>query len=173
MDATEPATELDRRFSSPEATPRTWDDARHQLAGAEVYWLSTVRPDGRPHVTPLIGAWVDDALHFCTGPDERKARNLAENPSCVLTTGCNTIGDGLDVIVEGTARHVTDEALLQRVADAYRIKYGRDWTFIVEDGAFRHQADPDGGLALVFEVAPTTAFAFGKGEPFSQTRYRF
>jgi hypothetical protein len=48
---------------------------------------STVRPDGRPHVTPLIAVWHAGALWFATGPEERKARNLAENPSCVLTPG--------------------------------------------------------------------------------------
>ena len=49
-----------------------------------MYWLSTVRPDGRPHVTPLLGIWLDGALYFCTGPDERKAKNLARNPRCIL-----------------------------------------------------------------------------------------
>jgi len=169
MRATEPAIEIDERFSSPDATARAWADARSELAGAEIYWLSTIRPEGRPHVTPVIVVWVDDALYFCTGPDERKAKNLAGNPSCVLTTGCNSIGEGLDVVVEGTAERVGDEALLQRVADAYLAKYGGDFTFTVEDGAFRHEA----GTAQVFEVAPTTAFAFGKGDAFSQTRYRF
>ena len=31
----------------------------------------------------------------------------------------------------------------------------------------------EGGEALVFEVRPTLAFGFGKGEQFSQTRWRF
>ena len=172
MRANEPAIEIDERFSSPEATARTWADARTQLAGAEIYWLSTIRPEGRPHVTPLIAVWVDDALYFCTGPDERKAKNLAGNPSCVVTTGCNTIGEGLDVVVEGAAERVRDDGLLQRVADAYVAKYGPDWTFSVEDGAFHHGPE-DATAALVFEVAPSTAFGFAKGEPFSQTRYRF
>ncbi len=173
MPTTEPATELARRFSSPEATPRPWADARTHLSRAEIYWLSTVRPDGRPHVTPVIGVWVAEALYFCTGTDERKAKNLAENPRCVLTTGCNTIGEGFDVVVEGSAANVAEETLLTLVADAYVAKYGSDWTFRVEDGGFRHDDDPDGGTALVFEVAPSTAFGFGKGDPFSQTRYRF
>lgn len=169
MQATEPMVELGADFSSPDATPRPWAEARAQLERAELFWLSTVRPDGRPHVTPLIAVWVDDALYFCTGPDERKAKNLAENPSCTLTTGCNALGEGLDVVVDGHAVNVRDEAKLRSVADAYVAKYGSAWTFTVRDGAFHH----DGGTALVFEVAAATAFAFGKGEPFSQTRYRF
>jgi hypothetical protein len=141
-----------------------------QLQQAELFWLSTVRPDGRPHVTPLIAVWVDDPLYFCTGPDERKAKNLAENRSCILITGCNTLGERLDVILKGNAASVREKAKLQRVADAYLAKYGSDWTFTVRDGAFHHK---DGGIAVVFAVAPSTVFSFGKGEPFSQTRYRF
>jgi hypothetical protein len=41
------------------------------------FWLSTARPDGRPHVTPFIAVWLDEALWFCTGADELKAKNLA------------------------------------------------------------------------------------------------
>ena len=77
-----------------------------------MYWLSTVRPDGRPHVTPLLGIWQDGALYFCTGPDERKAKNLARNPHCILTTGCNRL-DGLDLVVEGQATKVSDPAELR------------------------------------------------------------
>jgi len=174
MPRTKPAEEIDHRFSSPEAKARSWADARDQLARAEIYWLSTIRPEGpgRPHVTPLIAIWLDNALYFCTGPEERKAKNLAANPNCILTTGRNTIDDGLDVVVESTAKQVSDEALLHRLADAYVEKYGSEWTFAVREGTF-HQDVEGGGPALVFEVAPTTAFAFGKGEPFSQTRYRF
>jgi len=58
-----PVTELSA-FSSADATPTEWSQARDELAGAEVYWLSTVRPDGRPHVTPLLGIWLEGALYW-------------------------------------------------------------------------------------------------------------
>ena len=164
-----PVTDLADRFSSPGATPRPWPEVESLLGEAELYWLTTVRPDGRPHVTPLIGVWLDGALFFCTGGDERKAKNLARNAACALTTGCNTANDGLDVVVEGDALRTRDEALLRRLAEAYVAKYGQDWAFTVVDGAFEHQ----GSTALVFEVRPRTVFGFGKGEPYSQTRYRF
>jgi hypothetical protein len=77
----EPITELGA-FSSPSSTPSEWSLGRAALTNAEVYWLSTVRPDGRPHVTPLRGVWLVGAMYFCTGPDERKAKNLAENRHC-------------------------------------------------------------------------------------------
>ena len=54
MARSEPVIELDSRFSSEDASATTWADAREQLERAQVYWLSTVRADGRPHVTPLI-----------------------------------------------------------------------------------------------------------------------
>ncbi|NEE25584.1 pyridoxamine 5'-phosphate oxidase family protein, partial [Streptomyces sp. SID7982] len=107
-----PATELDARYSSEGATARPWPETAAVLADAPLYWLSTVRPDGRPHVTPLIGVWSQGALHFCTGPQERKARNLAANPEVVLTTGANTLDSGFDVVVEGRADRVTDHERL-------------------------------------------------------------
>ncbi len=60
-----PVTELSA-FSSPDATPTAWSRARDELADADLYWLSTVRPDGRPHVTPLLGVWLEGALYFST-----------------------------------------------------------------------------------------------------------
>jgi hypothetical protein len=90
-------------------------------------------------------------------------------PSLCPDDRCNALGEGLDVIVEGEAVNVRDDAPLRRVADAYLAKYGSDWTFTVRDGGFHHH----GATALVFKVVPSTAFSFGKGEPFSQTRYRF
>jgi Pyridoxamine 5'-phosphate oxidase len=102
----EPVTDLGA-FSSDGAVAAEWATALADLQGAEVYWLSTVRPDGRPHVTPLLGVWLDGALYFCTGPAERKAKNLAQNPNCVLTTGCNGLDDGLDLVVEGAATKVS------------------------------------------------------------------
>ena len=168
MAGREPETDLDARFSMDGTTPTLWAVGLKRLADAEVYWLSTVRPDGRPHVTPVLSVWLDGSLYFCTGPDERKARNLATNPHCVLTTGCNVLKQGLDLVVEGDATRVTDDVTLERVAEQYESKYGRDWRFTVRAGAFHSES----GEGWVYEVAPSVAFGFGKGE-FSQTRWRF
>ncbi len=165
-----PATELHTGYSSGGATARPWPEAAAVLTDAPLYWLSTVRPDGRPHVTPLIGVWSDDALHFCTGPQERKAHNLAANPEVVLTTGANTLDSGFDVVVEGRADRVTDHERLTALAREWEAKYGSDWHFDVEDGSF---VQAEAGHAQVVAVRPRTAFGFGKGEPYSQTRYRF
>jgi hypothetical protein len=83
---TEPVTELDARYGEEGVSAVPWREAERTLATAELSWLSTVRPDGQPHVTPLITAWHDGALWITTGPEEQKARNLAANPRCTLTT---------------------------------------------------------------------------------------
>ncbi|MER7663907.1 pyridoxamine 5'-phosphate oxidase family protein [Streptomyces sp. NPDC096193] len=168
MVAKSPVTELDARYSEEKSTASDWSEAVDRLRTAEVFWLSTVRPDGRPHVTPLIAVWHDGGLHFCTGPDERKAKNLRENREVVLTTGANALNEGYDLVLEGTAATVSDEARLRALAGAYVEKYGADWTFEVHDGAFVG----DGGTALVFRVEPRTAFGFAKS-PYGQTRWQF
>ncbi|WP_431040836.1 pyridoxamine 5'-phosphate oxidase family protein [Streptomyces sp. P1-3] len=179
----EPQTDLDARYSSPDATATPWAEAVSRLEKAEIFWLSTVRPDGRPHVTPLMTVWMDGALHFTTGERERKGLNLAANPHVVLTTGTNAYSEGCDLVVEGEAVRITDEKRLVELAAAWEAKYGPDWHFDVRDGAFSlattTAAPPpteetrDAGRAVVFEVSPRTAFGFGRGEGFSQTRWRF
>jgi len=165
----EPVTNIDPRFSDPGAVATPWDETRRVLETAELFWLSTVRADGRPHMTPLVAVWLDGALHFSTGAEEQKAVNLRENPHVILSTGCNHWETGLDVVVEGDAVQVTDDARLRTLADLWRSKYSGDWDFGVDGGMFRHA---DGGAAAVFEVAPAKVLAFAKGR-FAQTRYRF
>jgi general stress protein 26 len=178
MPGTEPKAELDVRFSSEGATPRPWSEVLSVLEQSEMFWLSTVRRNGRPHVTPLPAMWLDGALHFCTGPDEQKAKNIERNPACALTTGGNAFRSGLDIVVEGSAVRVTDDSRLRRLAQIWKSKL--DWPFDVVDGTFRERTSEiagqefsERGTALVFAVAPEKVLAFGKGEPFSQTRYRF
>jgi len=166
----EPVTTLST-FSSPNATPTDWSVGRALLITAELYWLSTVRPDGRPHVTPLLGVWLEGALYFCTGPNERKAKNLVANRDCVLTTGHSAL-DGLDLVIEGTAEGVSDPAELGRVATTYETKYGSH--FVAPDGTWSGLGDAiRRAEVLVYCVAPKTGFGFGKGEQFSQTRWSF
>jgi Pyridoxamine 5'-phosphate oxidase len=169
MVVNDPVTELHTGFSSPDATATPWERAVTHLEQAEIFWLSTVRPDGRPHVTPLIAAWLDGALYFSTGATERKARNLERNPQCAVTTGCNAIGGGIDIVVEGDAVRTTDGSTLQRVADAFTSKYGAPFVFTVGDGVLVGE----GGEALVLQVRPMRAFGFAREPTFGQTRWRF
>jgi nitroimidazol reductase NimA-like FMN-containing flavoprotein (pyridoxamine 5'-phosphate oxidase superfamily) len=166
---TEPVTTLDTRFSDPHAVPTDWRETRNVLETAQLFWISTVRGDGRPHVTPLVAVWLDNVIYFTTGPDEQKAVNLRGNPEVILMTGCNQWDSGLDIVVEGEAVEVTDDDLLERLADAWRTKWDGRWHYEARDSAFSHDG---GGTALVFAVQPAKVFAFSKGT-FSQTRHRF
>jgi general stress protein 26 len=165
-----PSAALDARYSEPEAEAMSWDDASSVLAAAELSWITTVRPDGTPHVTPLITVMHNGTVYFCTGPEERKARNLRENPAVALTTGTNALHGGTDVVLEGVAERVTDDALIGTLIEAWAAKYGEEWRFEPGDGAFKHP-DSD-GYAWVFAVRATRAFGFGKA-PYAQTRWTF
>jgi len=164
---TEPTAELNEGFSEPGAAAPPWAEVAEVLADAEMFWLSTVRRDGRPHVTPLPAIWLDGVLHFCSGSHEQKTRNLQSNPHCILTAGANQYRSGLDVVVEGTAARITAPAQLQRLAAMWKSKL--DWDFDLTADGF---GDPDGRTGLVFGVTPAKVLAFGK-RPYSQTRYRF
>jgi nitroimidazol reductase NimA-like FMN-containing flavoprotein (pyridoxamine 5'-phosphate oxidase superfamily) len=166
---TTPVTEIDPRFSDPDTVATGWDQTREALEAAELFWISTVRADGRPHVTPLVAVWLDGAIHFSTGATEQKAVNLRANPHVILTTGCNQWDWGLDVVVEGDAVQVTDDQMLRRLAGAWAAKWDGRWRYEARGGGLHHKG---GGMALVFTVRPTKILAFAKGG-FSHTRHRF
>ncbi len=163
-------TELDQRFSEPEAEPTPWAETERILRDAQLFWVSTVRRDGRPHVTPLVAVWLSGALHFCTGPDEQKALNLEANPRVALSTGCNDWQGGLDVVVEGEAERVTEIARLDDLARSWAEKWDGSWRYEPVAEGFRH-SDAE-RIAHVFAVRPAKVLAFGKGN-FSHTRHRF
>ncbi|HEX6936164.1 MAG TPA: pyridoxamine 5'-phosphate oxidase family protein [Actinomycetes bacterium] len=163
-----PIGEVDDRFSETIAEPTPWSEAVRVLANAELYWLSTVRADGRPHVTPLIGVWQDEAVHFCTGLREVEARNLEHGQHVAVTTGRNIWARGLDLVVEGVAVRVTDPGMLHRLADGYEAKYGTGWRVDAGDGVLRAGED----AAAVFRVDAEQVLAFAK-QPHAQTSFRF
>jgi nitroimidazol reductase NimA-like FMN-containing flavoprotein (pyridoxamine 5'-phosphate oxidase superfamily) len=109
----EPITTIDTRYSDPDAVATAWEETRRVLEAAEVSWLTTVRADGRPHVTPVVTVWFEGAIHFSTADTEQKAINLLGNPHVILTTGCNQWNEGLDVVVEGDAVRVSDQDQLE------------------------------------------------------------
>jgi len=166
-----PVTTLDQRYSDPAAAAANWEETRRVLETAELFWISTVRADGRPHVTPVVAAWWEGAVWFSTGAEEQKFANLRANPHVVLTTGCNRWDEGLDVVVEGDAVRVTDEAVLARAAGAFTSKWDGRWQFTARDGCFRGL--DGGGEAMVFSVTPAKVFAHAKGDPFGATTHKF
>jgi Pyridoxamine 5'-phosphate oxidase len=169
MSSVEPRVES---IATNEVTTTTpWTDGRSQLAQAHRYWLCTVRADGRPHVMPLFGVWLDNELYFTANASTRKARNLAGDPRCVIAAS----GEGLDLIVEGEAVRVRDDATLRRVADAYGAKY--DWPLTVRaDGSFdAPYGAPSAGPSPYepYRFTPGVAFGLGTAEPFGATRWVF
>ena len=156
-------SELDPPFSQSGATATDWPAVQDILESAATCWLTTVRADGRPHVTPLVAVWHGDSMYFCTGEDEQKAVNLRSNQHVALTTGCNGWQEGTDVVVEGVARQVTDDALLTELAAVWTTKWDGSWQFEVRDGAFEHGAGgEDHGRALVFEIVIAKVLSFDK-----------
>jgi general stress protein 26 len=166
------SSRLDTRFSNPDAEATGWDETLQALKQAELFWVITVRSDGRPHTTPLVAVWSDGALHFCTGVGEQKEINLRHNRRVVLMTGRNDWDQGLDVAVEGEAERVVDRDQLERAAAAWTAKWDGRWNYAVAKNGFGDPDDPDHNEILVFAVRPERALAFGKGS-FSHTSHRF
>jgi general stress protein 26 len=164
-----PETTLDPRYSSSDAVPSTWDEAVAAFEAAELFWLTTNRADGRPHATPVVAVWLDDALHFTTGSREQKARNLHANRRVLLSTGRLDWQAGVDLVVEGDAIAQTDQQVLGRLADVWRGKWDGRWQYEARDGSFFH---PDDFEVLVYSVHPITVLAFSEGA-FAHTTHRF
>jgi hypothetical protein len=102
----------------------SWAEAERRLTVSHDYWCATVRPEGAPHVMPVWGVWLDGRLWFSSGLGSRKARNLAAEPRCTLTTD-----DAQNpVVVEGAARQETGRAVLERFVAAMNAKYGGGMT---------------------------------------------
>jgi len=73
-----------------------------RLARDEVIWVSTTRPDGRPHVVPVWFTWNGEVLTFFSKPDAQKVRNLEANPNVMLALG--SPDESMDVeLIEGRA----------------------------------------------------------------------
>ena len=120
-----------------------WGEAECKLAASRSYWISTTRPDGRPHAMPVWGAWHDGALYFGTGANTVKARNLSANPAVVVHLES---ADDM-VVVEGTAERIAMADAPGPVDAAYREKYGMGLL-------------DAGGDAPLFVVRPRVAFAW-------------
>jgi nitroimidazol reductase NimA-like FMN-containing flavoprotein (pyridoxamine 5'-phosphate oxidase superfamily) len=161
-------TSLDSRYSDAGAEATPWQATEDVLSAAQMFTLTTVRPDGRPHVVPLLALWDRGAVHFSTGPEEQKHHNLDHSALVTLTTTTgNRFAHGLDVTVEGEAERVTDQQRLEALAALWPQRFGEEWQYEVRDGAFWHEHGP----AHVFAVKPTVVRTFTR-DPYRQTTYR-
>src|SRR5574338_202738 len=81
-----------------------WTWVEDQLTKSRNYWIASVTPDGKPHVAPVWGVWIDGALYFGSERESRKSKNLLANPNAVvhLESGDDT------VILEGAVGELKD-----------------------------------------------------------------
>lgn len=97
-----------------------WADVRKELEDAPTYWVSTTRPDGRPHVVPRDGIWLDDTWYYGGAAETVHNRNVRKNPSAVMH-----VGDGMKaIIVEGeVAKAAPTKEIAQQISDVNNVKY--------------------------------------------------
>lgn len=151
-----------------------WSRAADALGAGSVgpsvpCFLGTVRPDGRPHSAGVGVCVLDGDLYFGSGLRTRKARNLEANPACTLSLRL----DGIDLVVEGEARRVTDGSTLERVAAAYR---EGGWPAEVSSGALTapYSAQSAGPPPWhLYRMRFHTAFGVGLRDPHGASRWRF
>ena len=137
-----------------------WSWAEERLVQAPVYWVASVRPDGRPHVTPIWGVWVDGAFWMEGGPRTRRFRNLEQNAAAVVT-----VERGNDaIIVDGEADLVTDldPGLVDRLLAAYR-------KYVASHG---YEAHPDNWRVGIWRVRPAKVLGWSDF-PADTTRWTF
>lgn len=163
-------TNLDRYGS--DALP--WERPRDALAALvpdeDTPWiLGTVRPDGRPHAAGLGAAWFDGDLYFTSGPGTRKSRNLAANAACTMWTRIPSI----DLVFEGVATRVTDQAVLERLATIFN---AGGWPAVVEGEALTAPySAPSAGPPpwYLYRLTFETVIGVATAEPYGATRWRF
>jgi hypothetical protein len=111
-----------------------WAWATGRLAASHDYFVATVTPEGRPHLMPVWGVWAGGSLWFSASPASRKARNLDADARVALATD-----DALaPVVVEGTARRISDPAAVERFAAWVNAKYDSDYSvqFFADNACF-------------------------------------
>lgn len=138
----------------------SWDWAAERLVQAPVYWVATARPDGRPHVMPTWGAWVDGAFWMEGGDQTRRMRNLALNPNAVVHV---ERGDDV-VIVEGVGEKVVglDPGFTERLVDGFH-------KYVASHG---YTAGPENWVGGIWVIRPKIAFGWS-AFPKDATRWTF
>lgn len=138
----------------PDAPP--WSTIVETIAASRNYWVSSTRPDGRPHAAPVWGVVVDGVLCFSTGGTSVKGRNLAARSDVFVH-----LESGDDVVMlEGAVEPITDPAALAAFVEAYDVKY---------------QVRPEpGGDDPIYAVRPRVAYTWEERDfPNTATRWRF
>lgn len=100
-----------------------WSQAEARLRSSHDYWLASTWPDGRPHVMPVWGVYLDGALWCSTSLRSRKWKNLARDARCTVTND-----DAYHpVVIDGHVEVHHDVAVIQRFLDALNVKYATSY----------------------------------------------
>jgi hypothetical protein len=154
--------------------PIPWDRPRKLLeaqdsGGHRTCWLATASADGVPHLAGTGAVWADNKIYVVSGAKTRKSRNVEQNPSCAISVSL----PGLDLVVNGRARRVTDRSTLQRIVELY-VKLG--WPAAAGDGVITAPySAPSAGPSPwnLYEVVPTSAVGVASEEPLGASRWTF
>jgi nitroimidazol reductase NimA-like FMN-containing flavoprotein (pyridoxamine 5'-phosphate oxidase superfamily) len=151
--------------------PLAWTEAVQRFEAGGWFWLGSVRPDGRPHAMPCFAAWSGTTFYVASKATTRKSRNLDENTACVITKDA---GDA-HLVVEGTARRVTNADGLRRASEAMMRLYSWPTTVAGEELDAEYGAPTSGGPPFrIYEITPVRAFGLpADGELFAPTRFSF
>ncbi len=129
-----------------------WSWAEQRLKKSHNYWIITVKdgashaaPQPSPHTMVVWGLWQEGRFLFSTGSKSRKARNLAQNSSCVVCTE----NAAEAVVVEGIAE-IADVTARRKMLPVYERKYKFDMGAMKKD--ILSMKEP------VFAVRPRVAF---------------
>jgi PPOX class probable F420-dependent enzyme len=135
-----------------------WDWAEQRLRESRNFWLATHWPDGRPHLMPVWAIWHNSHLWFSSSNQSRKARNLAADGRCVLTTDDSQN----PVVVEGLAERLVDHADLMTFLQIMNTKYATSYG--------PEMVDPRSNST--YRLRPTWAFGL-RAEQFTGTPTRW
>ena len=137
----------------------SWEFALDRLENPEVprtCWLATIRPDGQPHLMPVIAFWIDGALHIVAGEGTRKARNLASDARCVIAMSSTRL-PSLDLVVEGRADALSDHDAVRHVTEFLE---QRNWPLEAKGDKVYGPNAPTAGPPpyTIFRIVPSTVF---------------
>lgn len=121
-----------------------WRSLLARLSRESTIWIATVRPDGRPHMTPVWFVWLEEKIYIATGTETRKFANLRLNQKVALALP----DPDRVIIIEGEA-HVADYRTADALADYFYNKYEWDYNY-----------DDTSDWRLI-EITPHRVFAWG------------
>ena len=115
---------LPKGYADNPASYVDWEWVAEQMTVSKNYWLSSVRPDGRPHVVPRWGVFIDNKFFYDGSPKTLHARNIMKNPyvSLHLESGDQVVM--MEGISEAAEKPTSEFA--NQLAEAISGKYSDD-----------------------------------------------